>query len=154
MSRMRNQKGFTLVELMIVVAIIGILAAISIPAYRDYSIRAKVTELATAASACKTSFAEYYQVQGLVPGTPLQAGCSSMGTANSKAPDIVGGEIIVAAAGTLLSQLGAASSTFALKPNCGAAGCVGGAAIQGWNCSSSLGTSTNILPKYLPAACR
>jgi hypothetical protein len=77
-----------------------------------------------------------------------------VGTTNAKAPDITGGEIIVAATGTLLSQLGSGGSTFALKPNCGAAGCVGGAAIQGWNCSSSLGASTDILPKFLPATCR
>jgi type IV pilus assembly protein PilA len=55
------QKGFTLIELMIVVAIIGILAAIAIPAYSDYTKRAKVTELVTAGSACKASVSEYFQ---------------------------------------------------------------------------------------------
>jgi type IV pilus assembly protein PilA len=55
------QKGFTLIELMIVVAIIGILAAIAIPAYSDYTERAKVSELVTMASACKASVTAYYQ---------------------------------------------------------------------------------------------
>ena len=78
---MKNmQKGFTLIELMIVVAIIGILAAIAIPAYSDYTKRAKVTELVTAASACKASVSEYFQAQGAFPPTLLAAGCSSTAT--------------------------------------------------------------------------
>ena len=57
----RLQKGFTLIELMIVVAIIGILAAIALPAYQDYTKRAKVSELILAASACRTTITEVYQ---------------------------------------------------------------------------------------------
>ena len=149
----KSEQGFTLVELMIVIAIVGILATISIPAYRDYSIRAKVTELTSAASVCKTSFAEYYQVNGALPTTPAQAGCSATGTTNSKAPDLTGGEIKIEAIGTLANQLGT-GIVFALKPDCGGAGCTGTTPIKGWNCSSSLGASTTILSKYLPSACR
>src|SRR6266478_7613863 len=71
------QKGFTLIELMIVVAIVGILAAIALPAYQDYTIRARVSEAAAAAGACKTAVAEFVASNGgTLPSTTTQAGCS------------------------------------------------------------------------------
>src|SRR4029453_8481871 len=64
----RLQQGFTLIELMIVVAIIGILAAVALPAYQDYTIRAKMSEVILAMSACRTSITEVYQSGGSAPG--------------------------------------------------------------------------------------
>ena len=80
---MKKQQGFTLIELMIVVAIIGILAAIAIPAYQDYTIRAQVSEGVSLASGAKTAIAEVYQDSGVWPNTNDLAGLS-------KAASIVG----------------------------------------------------------------
>ena len=150
------QQGFTLIELMIVVAIIGILAAIAIPAYQDYTIRSKVTELVNAAGVCKTGVAEYYQSKGVMPASRDEAGCSDQGTANSGAPDVgAGGIITVIAAGGLNTQLTANGSgvDFLYNPMCSGAACAAdgsSGALTEWDCK----TGTTVKAKYLPAQCR
>jgi type IV pilus assembly protein PilA len=145
------QQGFTLIELMIVVAIIGILAAIAIPAYQDYTIRAKATELINAAGVCKTSVAEYYQTKGAMPLNETSAGCSNTGTANSVAPTVLPAGITVKAAGSLATQLAPGGINFGYAPQLAGAA---GTPITGWACDAVGSGITDITPKYLPASCR
>ena len=94
----RNQNGFTLIELMIVVAIIGILAAIALPAYQDYTKRAHVSEGLTLAGAAKTGIVEYYNSEAALPTTNSQAGMAPAGqiTGNAvKSIEITSGFITV-----------------------------------------------------------
>ena len=145
---MTKQQGFTLIELMIVVAIIGILAAIAIPAYNDFTIRSKVTEVVNMAGVCKTSVAEFYQSRGAMPANTVESGCSTTASLLANAPVVTAGAITVDATGSLAVQLAANASGTRLNYTPVTAGA--GAAITAWNCF----TGTTILAKYLPAVCR
>ena len=136
------QQGFTLIELMIVVAIIGILAAIAIPAYSDYTERAKVSELVTLGSACKASVSEYYQAQGTFPTDNNAAGCNSASTAKITSITVSGNGATDGTI-TVLSKLTKATGNYVLvgKPTANDS--------VEWDCKTS-----TILPKYLPANCR
>ena len=77
MNKRMHQQGFTLIELMIVIAIIGILAAVAIPAYKDYTLRAKVGEAMNLSSGAKAAVAEYHMTNGTFPGSNADAGLAA-----------------------------------------------------------------------------
>jgi type IV pilus assembly protein PilA len=136
----RIQQGFTLIELMIVVAIIGILAAVALPAYQDYTIRAKVSEMVLAASGFKSSISEKAQADSTITG-------SGVGLTVNVIGKVTGGSVsdngVITIAGS-----GAATSvgtvvTIVLSPSLTTSGVVT------WIC-----TSDTAKFKYVPAECR
>ena len=139
----RIQQGFTLIELMIVVAIVGILAAVAIPAYQDYIVRSKVTELAAQAGACKTSVAEYLATKNSMPLDIDAAGCSTATTKYGDTPTVTTGVISILATSEVGGNPTQTGSSYILDPQ------VSGTSITRWDCTGSV-----ISPKYLPAICR
>ena len=155
------QKGFTLIELMIVVAIIGILAAIALPAYQDYTKRAKMSEAILAASACRTTITEVYQSGNSASGPAANAwGCENSSGSASKYVDT----ITTATDGTITVKVrGFGDSTIdgnqiQLKPykadgtTAMAVADIGSTAVGVWKCGPT--ASSGVPAKFLPGSCR
>ncbi len=139
---MKKQQGFTLIELMIVVAIIGILAAIAIPAYQDYTIRAQVSEGLNLAGGSKVAVTEFYQDTGGFPADNAEAGVEAAGNINGKYTTqvlIAGAAITVTYGGDANTNLAGGTLTLTATDNVGAVE---------WACTASFAN------KWLPASCR
>lgn len=161
------QKGFTLIELMIVVAIIGILAAVALPAYQDYTVRAKVSEGAIAASSIKIGVADLFANRG-VAGIASYAGEIADDQDNLKTDKIeaitVDSSTGVISISFLTTATGeregipqlAANNVLSYRPVINSATITDSNATGSitWRCNPAEASLTTILPKYLPAECR
>lgn len=155
------QQGFTLIELMIVVAIIGILAAVALPAYQDYTKRAKMSEVILAASACRTTITEVYQsASGSLPsangwGCEVAAGSGSK-YVNKVETDNVG---VVTATVQGIGDTAIDTKAITLTPYSNASATTAmtatdiGKAIAAWKCGPASGTA-GVAAKFLPGSCR
>jgi type IV pilus assembly protein PilA len=148
----KMQKGFTLIELMIVIAIVAILVALAVPAYQDYVIRSKVAECINGAAVAKLQISEYRETVGTYPGDATVAGVASPAGTSQFCTGFAGyttaGIFQIDVNETAIDSVALASITLQpqLEPTVNAQGGVD------WECSRGNTTTTGV--KYLPSTCR
>src|SRR5512146_889090 len=151
------QKGFTLIELMIVVAIIGILAAVALPAYQDYTIRAKMSEVVLGMAGCRTPISEVYFTGPVVAPGGNGWGCertSSQATKYVAAMTTDDNGVITATVQNISTSVNGSVVTMIPMADLATAAVFNAGSSQslfGWTCG---GTGTTVAIKYLPATCR
>jgi type IV pilus assembly protein PilA len=142
------QKGFTLIELMIVVAIIGILAAVALPAYQDYTARSQVSEALSLMSGPKGAVTEFWTNKGSFPASNASAGLAADTDINGKyvaEVEVATGGIITATMRSTGVAKGIESDTLALSP-------ITAAGSIKWTCKK--GATNGLEDKYVPSSCR
>ena len=147
----RVQKGFTLIELMIVIAIVAILVALAVPAYQDYTIRAKVAECVNAAAVPKLAISEFYETVSVFPSSLNEAGMSGQG--DSQYCDVFvtyAGNAAVSGIFTIEVDEGAVGASDTIAPRL--VGTPSGSGGVNWACQQGTTDATNL--KYLPSTCR
>lgn len=151
--KMKTQKGFTLIELMIVIAIIGILAAIAIPAYQDYVIRSQVSEALSLADGSKTAVAEFYSNKGYLPTANSSAGLAAPAsiTGNYVAEVDVGIASGAPKDGQIVVKLGNKVNSAVKDKKLMLSPITGGGSTK-WTCKTD--SNAAIANKYLPTNCR
>jgi type IV pilus assembly protein PilA len=147
---MKNvQKGFTLIELMIVVAIIAILAAIAIPAYQDYLIRSQVSEGAVLSDGAKTAIAEFYSNKGVFPPANQSAGLAIPASIAGKY--VLSVDVAATKAGIIEAKFNATDANKAIQGKVISFSAVTHTGSIAWTCTNG---ATTVDPKYLPSSCR
>jgi len=154
------QKGFTLIELMIVVAIIGILAAVALPAYQDYTIRAKMSEVILAMSSCRTSITEVYQSGPTTAPGADNWGCEILTTSQqtkyvSAVHTGANGEVRATVQGISTVVNTSVVTLVPLSTSVAPSVMTAGASqtLYGWRCGLTA-DGTTVSAKYLPGSCR
>ncbi len=145
----RVQQGFTLIELMIVIAIIGILAAIALPAYQDYTVRTQASEGTVLASGAKTAVAEFYNNTGRLPANNTSAGMSAATSITGKYVS----QVTVSTGGVVTARYNATNANTAIQGKEVVLSPTTKAGSVEWKCKSATG-GTAINLKYLPSSCR
>lgn len=148
-----RQSGFTLIELMIAVAIVGVLAAIALPAFANYLGRARISEAINYAQGCKAGILEFQATRGTMPTNNVEANCPSITTENVASVTITNGAISLVLNNTATSPLPTAArgATVMLQPTTAAGGlATAGAAVQSWRCSINAAAAFDLVP----AICR
>ena len=146
----KHNRGFTLVELMIAVAIISILAALAVPTYRDYTIRAKISEAINMAASAKVSIAEFYISEGRLPNTLKEAGLEDISTRYIASlaygtTDDDKGQLIMTLTKQVGTDLDGKKIVIETSPD-------HGGALLRWSCAPT--NEDGVDGKYLPANCR